>query len=165
MGRDNSIGTLGYATINSPGNDPYVITVGAMNAEGTPWKNDDQIASYSSKGPTLLDHVVKPDLMAPGNDVVSLLASPNCTIATQHPETLISNSTYEKDARGLSSDYYKLSGTSMATPVVSGAAALMLQENPALTPDEIKARMMKTASKNFARYTTATDAHAHWDVS
>ena len=45
----------------------------------TPWRNDDKIASYSSKGPTLLDHVVKPDLVAPGNNVVSLLASPNCT--------------------------------------------------------------------------------------
>ena len=66
MGRDNAIGTLGYATINSPGNDPYVITVGAMNANGTPWRSDDKIASYSSKGPTLLDHVVKPDLVAPG---------------------------------------------------------------------------------------------------
>jgi serine protease AprX len=49
MGRDNALGTLGYATINSPGNDPYVITVGAMNAEGTPWRSDDQIASYSSE--------------------------------------------------------------------------------------------------------------------
>ena len=47
----------------------------------------------------------------------------------------------------------------MATPVVSGAAALMIQENPSLTPDEIKARLMKTATKQFARYTTATDAH------
>ncbi len=77
MGRDNSLGTLGYATINSPGNDPYVITVGAMNANGTPWRNDDKIASYSSRGPSLVDHVVKPDLVAPGNNVVSLLASPN----------------------------------------------------------------------------------------
>ncbi len=62
-----------------------------MNANGTPWRSDDKIASYSSKGPTLLDHVVKPDLVAPGNNVVSLLASPDCTIATEHPETLISH--------------------------------------------------------------------------
>ena len=101
MGRDNSLGTLGYATINSPGNDPYVITVGAMNAKNTPWRSDDKIASYSSKGPTLLDHVVKPDLVAPGNNVVSLLASPDCTIATEHPETLISASTYEKSGQGV----------------------------------------------------------------
>ena len=100
MGRDNSLGTEGYATINSPGNDPYVITVGAMNANETPWRSDDKMASYSSKGPTLLDHVVKPDLVAPGNNVVSLLASPNCTLATEHPDTLISTSTYEKSAGG-----------------------------------------------------------------
>lgn len=159
MGRDNSIGTMGYASINSPGNDPYVITVGAMNAEGTPWRNDDKMASYSSKGPTLLDHVVKPDLVAPGNNVVSLLASPDCTIATKYPDTLIPTASYEKSGRGMSSEYFKLSGTSMATPVVSAAAALMIQEDPTLTPDTIKARLMKTASKQFARYSTATDQH------
>src|SRR5579863_4606330 len=159
MGRDNSLGTLGYATINSPGNDPYVITVGAMNANQTPWRSDDQVASYSSKGPTLVDHVVKPDLVAPGNNVVSLLASPDCTIASEHPNTRIAAATYEKSGRGLSADYFKLSGTSMATPVVSGAAALMLQEDPTLTPDQIKARMMKTATKQFARYASATPAH------
>ncbi len=156
-GRDNSMGTEGYATINSPGNDPYVITVGAMNAKDTPWRNDDVMTSYSSKGPTLLDHVVKPDLVAPGNNVVSLLASPNCTLATQDPQTLIAMSTYEKGGQGISSDYFMLNGTSMATPVVSGAAALMLQEDPSLTPDTVKARLMKTASKNFARYSVATD--------
>ena len=72
LGRDNTLGTDGYATITSPGNDPYVITVGAMNANGTPWRSDDKITSYSSKGPTLVDHVVKPDIVAPGNNVVSL---------------------------------------------------------------------------------------------
>src|SRR3984957_9690540 len=159
MGRDNSQGTLGYATINSPGNDPYVITVGAMNANGTPSRNDDKIASYSSKGPTLLDHEVKPELVAPGNNVVSLLASPNCTLATEYPDTRIDASTYLKNGQGLSDSYYKLSGTSMATPVVSGAAALMFQENPSLTPDQVKARLMKTATKQFARYTSATDLH------
>ena len=71
-GRDNSAGTDGYATINAPGNSPYVITVGAMNTVGTPSRSDDKVTSYSSKGPTLLDHVVKPDLVAPGNRIFSL---------------------------------------------------------------------------------------------
>src|SRR5258708_576916 len=71
-GRDNSMGTEGYATITSPGNDPYVITVGAMKTEGSTLRSNSLIASYSSKGPTLLDHVVKPDIVAPGNRVVSL---------------------------------------------------------------------------------------------
>ena len=72
-GRDNSAGTDGYGTINAPGNDPYVITVGAMNAHGTPDRGDDTMTSYSSKGPTAIDHIVKPDIMAPGNHVISLL--------------------------------------------------------------------------------------------
>src|SRR5439155_7186913 len=79
-GRDNSMGTKGYGTIAAPGNDPYVITVGAMKTNGTSFISDDTIASYSSKGPTLIDHLVKPDLVAPGNQVISLLA-PNCTLA------------------------------------------------------------------------------------
>ena len=67
-GRNNLAGTNGYGTINAPGNDPYVITVGAMKPMGTPDRADDLIASYSSKGPTLFDHVVKPDIVAPGNE-------------------------------------------------------------------------------------------------
>src|SRR6266849_661971 len=75
-GRDNSMGTEGYATITSPGNDPYVITVGAMKTQGSQLRSNSLIASYSSKGPTLLDHVVKPDIVAPGNRVVSLYGNP-----------------------------------------------------------------------------------------
>ena len=159
-GRDNSWGTHGYATIASPGNDPYVITVGAMNAHGTPFITDDTVATYSSKGPTLVDHIVKPDLVAPGNGVVSLLASPTCTLAVNYPRTLISDVYYETGIRGniQSSDYFQLSGTSMATPVVSGAAAILLQKTPTLTPDQVKARLMKTARKALPLYTTGVDA-------
>ena len=71
-GRNNNAGTNGYGTIAAPGNDPYVITVGAMNSMGTSSRADDHIASYSSKGPTLFDHIVKPDLVAPGNRIISL---------------------------------------------------------------------------------------------
>src|SRR5262249_53348804 len=60
MARDNPLGTDGYATINPPANDPFVITVGAMNANYTPWRTDDKITSYSSKGPSAVDHIVKP---------------------------------------------------------------------------------------------------------
>src|SRR5205807_507643 len=63
--------TNGYWTINAPGNDPYVLTVGAMKTQGTPDRSDDTIASYSSKGPTLIDHISKPDVVAPGNLLVS----------------------------------------------------------------------------------------------
>ena len=78
------MGTNGYGTINSPGNDPYVITVGAMKDMATTARGDDLIASYSSKGPTLLDHVIKPDLLAPGNKIVSALA-PGSQIVQLYP--------------------------------------------------------------------------------
>ena len=72
-GRDNSVNENGYGTIAAPGNDPLVITVGAMNTESTPQRSDDLMTTYSSKGPTLLDHVAKPDLVAPGNKIFSIL--------------------------------------------------------------------------------------------
>src|SRR5439155_242214 len=72
-GRDDSQGTNGYGTILAPANDPYVISVGAMKDMRTISRSDDLIASYSSKGPTLLDHIVKPDIVAPGNRVISLI--------------------------------------------------------------------------------------------
>ena len=58
----------------------------------------------------------------------------------------------------VSGNYSNLSGTSMATPVVSGAAALLIQLNPSLTPDQVKARLMKTAYKTFPVSSTATDS-------
>ena len=73
-GRDKSNKNDGYLTIDSPGNDPYVITVGAMNTKDTNPRADDVMTSYSSKGPTLVDHIVKPDLVAPGNRIASTLA-------------------------------------------------------------------------------------------
>src|SRR5689334_1939709 len=73
-GRTNYATLNGYGTITAPGNDPYVITVGAMNTKGTPDRSDDVMTSYSSKGPTAIDHIVKPDLVAPGNKVISLQA-------------------------------------------------------------------------------------------
>jgi serine protease AprX len=157
-GRDDSLNTKGYGTIASPGNDPYVITVGAMKTNGTAWTGDDTIASYSSKGPTLIDHIVKPDLVAPGNKVISLLA-PNSTLAANYPRTLVSNSLFETlGPGGKSGDYFELSGTSMAAPVVSGAAALLIQQHPSLTPDQVKARLMKTATKALNLYSTGIDS-------
>lgn len=154
-GRDDSYGTQGYATIQAPANDPNVITVGATKTNGTPGRLDDTIASYSSKGPTLLDHVVKPDLVAPGNRIVSL-ASPGSTLVTSLTSLNIQPITTctltflgTKCTTGLSGKYTRLSGTSMATPIVAGAAALMIQKDPTLTPDTIKARMMKTAWKGY----------------
>ena len=87
--------TDGYGTITSPGNDPYVITVGAMKTMGTPTRVDDLIASYSSKGPTVIDAIAKPDIVAPGNLLVSLEA-PNSTLYNQYPGNRVPNSFYMK---------------------------------------------------------------------
>ncbi|MGC2540512.1 MAG: S8 family serine peptidase, partial [Candidatus Sulfotelmatobacter sp.] len=87
--------TDGYATVTSPGNDPYVVTVGAMKPMGTPTRVDDLIASYSSKGPTVVDAVVKPDIVAPGNLLTSLEA-PNSTLYNQVPGNQVPYSYYVK---------------------------------------------------------------------
>ncbi len=145
--------TDGFGTIVVPGNDPSVITVGATMTELTSTRVDDQIASYSSKGPTAIDHIAKPDLVAPGNRQVSLRVA-GSTLDTTYPQ-------YEISPTSGTSLYYELSGTSMATPVVSGAVALMLQQNSALTPDQVKARLMKTAWKGFGQFTSSHDSHGN----
>ena len=75
----------GFATIGVPANDPAVITVGATMTLDTATRVDDKIASYSSKGPTVLDHIVKPDLVAPGNRLVSLRVA-GSTLDTTYPQ-------------------------------------------------------------------------------
>lgn len=150
--------TQGYGTITAPGNDPYVITVGAMKTMGTAAKGDDLIASYSSKGPTPIDHLAKPDLVAPGNEIVAgACFITDCSLPAQYPQNFVPVSWYTTSQSGTSWHYMQMSGTSMAAPFVAGAAALMLQKNPNLTPDLIKARLMKTASKNFPASSVATD--------
>jgi serine protease AprX len=128
-----------------------VLTVGAMKSNGSSTQSAETLASYSSKGPTTYDHVVKPDLVAPGNAVVSLEA-PGATLETAYPGELVAGN----DGKN---HYFTLSGTSMATPVVAGAVALLLQQNSALTPDQVKARLMKTTYKVFPTSTVAWVPH------
>lgn len=104
-------------TITTPGIAPSVITVGSINDQRTIPRTDDIINDFSSRGPTI-DRLAKPDLLAPGAKITSL-----------KPET----------------GYTTHSGTSMATPMVTGAVALLLEKNPKLTPKQIKHILISTA--------------------
>ncbi|MGB7355943.1 MAG: S8 family peptidase, partial [Acidobacteriaceae bacterium] len=148
-GRDLNLNPEGYGTIDSPGNDPYVLTAGAMNTMETASIQDDIIASYSSKGPSFIDHVIKPDVVAPGNLVTSL-QYPQDSLAVNNPSFYTWYSFYQNHGEeSPSQQYFPLSGTSMATGVTSGAIADLLQARPQLTPDQVKALVMVNADRNY----------------
>jgi UDP-N-acetylmuramoyl-tripeptide--D-alanyl-D-alanine ligase len=134
--------------IVSPANSPLAITVGALNTHATVSRSDDSVATYSSRGPTRGDLVVKPDVAAPGNKIISLQANAS-TIPALYPALHVAGTG--------TNAYMMLSGTSMAAPMVSGAAALLLQKDPTLTPDQVKYRLMRTASKSLPQSSEATD--------
>jgi serine protease AprX len=117
-------------TITKPADDPWVITVGATDDRGTTGVSDDQLPDFSGRGPTA-QGLAKPDLVAPGAHVISLRA-PGSTIDTQFPNYV-------------DGSYRQGSGTSMATGVVSGAVAQVLQANPGFTPDRVKYALEATA--------------------
>jgi len=147
-GNDGAEGA-GFGTITSPGNCPDAITVGAIDDLDTVPLADDVPAPYSSKGPSLVDFVAKPDLVAPGTWIVSARAV-SSWLDTHHHELTLQIADYKNDPAHASQDgvYYSLSGTSMAAPMVAGAAALMLQKEPTLNPSTVKARLMKSAVKD-----------------
>jgi serine protease AprX len=152
------LATSGYATVSSPGNDPYVLTVGSMKPMGTPDRTDDLIASYSSKGPTVADHIVKPDVVAPGNLLISTETA-NTKLYSAETANQVPYSYYVYGGSSSpSKSYFTLSGTSMATGVVSGVVADLLQARPLMTPDQVKARLMKTAYKTFPATSSVYDA-------
>ncbi len=118
----------------SPANDPFFITVGASKEGGDSDRGNDMIANFSAYGVTMDGHI-KPEIIAPGKDIISALAG-SSTWDVAYPErTVLINGIPE---------YFRLSGTSMSAPMVSGAAALLLQAEPNLTPDQVKHRLMNT---------------------
>jgi serine protease AprX len=145
-GNDGHRGS-GFGTITSPGNDPTVITVGAMDDLNTVDTADDVLAWYSSRGPSLIDFVAKPDLVAPGSWVVSA-RNPGSYLDANYSQFRLKVGDYKNNSSNVDGDYYVLSGTSMAAPMVSAAAAMMIQREPALTPATVKARLMASARKD-----------------
>jgi serine protease AprX len=135
-------GRNGYVTVTSPCNSRKVITVGATNDHHTADISDDTITTYSSRGPTALDLVAKPDLVAPGNRIVSL-RSVGSYLDLLFPDRRVAGDASLPYVQ----EYYEMSGTSMASPIVAGTAALMLEQDPSLTPGTVKARLMLSARK------------------
>ena len=136
----NAGGNLQYGGITAPANAPWVITVGASSTNGTLTRFDDTMAAFSSSGPTNIDFGAKPDLVAPGTGTVSLAAFGSTFYATKSA-FLVGGKIGQLGFK----PYLTLSGTSMAAPVVSGTVALMLQANPKLTPNLVKAILQYTA--------------------
>ncbi len=135
-------GANGNFTITSPGNSRKVITVGSLTDNGTGSDfGDDYVSTFSSLGPTAGDFVLKPDLVAPGNRLVAAIPSQS-QLKLQFPSRVVACT-----ARKCSSEYLELSGTSMAAPMVTAAAARMLEREPTLNPATVKARLMRSARK------------------
>jgi serine protease AprX len=123
--------TTPSGVLYAPGNDPFVITVGAVDLNGTPTSHDDVVAPWSAWGYTE-DGFFKPEISAPGRYMVGPVPA-NSTIAAQRPDSLVGT------------DRIQLSGTSFAAPVVSGTVAQLLARHPSWTPDQVKGALMKTA--------------------
>lgn len=145
-----SAGNNGSATLYPPANDPFVITVGAADDKGTPSLADDSLPGFSAYGTP--DGFAKPDLVAPGANIVSVLSSAS-SWRVNYPGRMVQNG-----------NYFRLSGTSMAAPMVSGAVALLLQDEPNLTPDQVKYRLKATANKSWSGYNAARAGAGYLDV-
>ena len=132
-------GAAQYGGVGAPGNAPWVITVGASSHMGTTNRADDIVAGFSSRGPGAIDFAAKPDLVAPGVGIESLTDATSTLYRTK------ANARLWGTVATATEPYLALTGTSMASPVVSGTIALMLQANPRLTPNLVKAILQYTA--------------------
>jgi serine protease AprX len=146
-----SAGNQGSGALYPPANDPFVITVGATDDKSTNNLSDDIMASFSAYGQTS-DGFKKPDLVAPGTNIVARLVNQNMGLASAHP------------ANKVGDQYFRISGTSVAAPMVSGAVAILLQDEPTLTPDQVKYRLTSTANKSWPGYNSTKSGAGYLDV-
>jgi serine protease AprX len=146
-----SAGNHGNGAIYPPANDPFVITVGATDDKGTASISDDVMASFSAYGLTS-DGVKKPDIVAPGTNIIARLVNQNMGLANTHP------------SHKVGTQYFRMSGTSMSAPMVSAAVALLLQDEPNLTPDQVKYRLIATANKSWSGYNSTKSGAGYLDI-
>jgi serine protease AprX len=124
-------GNRGWKTgVLDPADDPYLIAVGSSDNTGTSKTSDDTVSTFSSGG----DGNRNPDLVAPGAHIVSL-RDPGSYVDVNNASARVATR------------FFRGSGTSMAAAVVSGAAALLLQQHPLLTPDQVKGLLTSTATR------------------
>ncbi len=123
----------GARTVTSPGISRKAITVGASDDNNLVTIWGDTLGNFSGRGPTS-ECIIKPDIIAPGSKIISCLAS----IQDLSDDRV-------KELKIVAENYLEMSGTSMATPVISGAIALLLEQRPDLTPNEVKYLLKKCA--------------------
>jgi serine protease AprX len=126
-----NLGTAANAVQYPPANDPFVIVVGAVDDKGSTGQADDVVTSWSSRGATQ-DGFTKPDVVAPGRNIISD-TDPNSVLARTYP------------AKVVDSNYFTMSGTSMSAAVVSGVVALIREAHPGWLPGQVKYVLRQTA--------------------
>ena len=122
-----------FRTVTSPGISRKAITIGASDDHRQVTIRGSSLINFSGRGPTS-ECIIKPDIIAPGTAIVSCLSK--CELSDKRV----------KELKIIDRHYVQMSGTSMSTPIITGAIALLLQKYPELTPNEVKYRLKESAT-------------------
>jgi len=152
-------------TVATPGADPFVITAGSFDDQGTPSQQDDRESAFSSRGQTV-DGFAKPDVLAPGRRVVSLRAN-GARLELTKPDRVVTSTAANVNVNGNGNNkdnvnlYIRMSGTSVSSAMVSGVAALILSAHADYTPTKTKGALVasgRSVTGSVSRAVTATTA-------